>query len=134
MEDQSSYKIGRALIIAPLMIPIFIVILTLILGGKIDDFGFIVVFVITVVCYLTTLFIGLPAFYLLNRLNSLNLITLASSGALLGAIIGMFLYIFDELFLQLLLGAVCGFVISLVFGLVAGVKVLSGGVKPERKY
>ena len=138
MEDKNTYNLGKALVIAPLIIPGLMTILPLLFGGGFNPLWITIILITMVTCYLATVIVGLPAFYLLNRFNCLNLITLTLSGIVLGIAFFTIILIpfngLDDVLIQLLWGAILGFVTSLSFGLLAGVKVFNYGVDPERKY
>lgn len=134
MVQEKAYKVGRALFIAPLVIPLFVSGLALMFGDRFDDFAFMIILVITSVGYLATLLIGLPSFYLLRHFGCLNLVTLSVSGFFLGSIIALVLGLNGKASFDFLLGSVLGFLTALFFGLMAGVKVFNNGVDPDRKY
>ena len=129
MNDNDTYKVGRALFVAPLIPSLLIVMLSLLFSEEYDVVMLTVLLVMTVISYMVTIIIGLPAFVLLNKLYQLNIMTLSISGAILGAaslaVIDIFLNLYNEASLPLLFGAVIGFITSFIFGLVAGVKVLN---------
>ncbi|PXF62552.1 hypothetical protein [Kangiella spongicola] len=129
MANNDTYKVGRALFVAPLIPSLLIVMLSLLFSEEYDVAMLTVLLVMTVISYMVTFIIGLPTFALLNKLYHLNIITLSVSGAILGAVslavIDIFLNLYNEASLPLLFGAVIGFITSFIFGLVAGVKVLN---------
>ena len=84
MEDKNTYNLERALAIAPLIIPGLMTIMPLFFGGGFNRLWITIILITLVTCYLATIIVGLPAFYLLNRFDCLNLITLTLSGIVLG--------------------------------------------------
>ncbi|GAA4355996.1 hypothetical protein [Kangiella marina] len=134
IKQKEKYKVIRALLIAPLMIPLFSAIPALILGQRIDDLGVSIILAMALVSYLVTIFIGLPTFYFLRFFNCLNLITLSISGAVLGAIVGIVAGINGKTSFDLLLGATLGLLNASMFGLLAGVKVFNNRVTRYRKH
>ena len=128
MENNGSYNIGRALGIAPLIPVVLMIFLPIVFGDNFNEIWLLVIGSNLLISYLATIIIGMPVFYVLERISQLNLWSLSLCGIVFGAVLLTLLasmtYNLDGSDLALLIfwGGCFGLLVALPFGLIAGVK------------